>query len=52
MDSIPAPSATCGKSTIEDAQHLEDGDVARVILPFRSSGLHGLWIDDDEVDFG
>jgi carotenoid cleavage dioxygenase-like enzyme len=37
---------------IADAQHLEDGDVARVILPFRSSGLHGLWIGDDEVDFG
>ncbi len=37
---------------IADAQHLEDGDIARVILPFRSSGLHGLWIGDDEVDFG
>jgi carotenoid cleavage dioxygenase-like enzyme len=37
---------------IADAQHLEDGDVARVILPFRSSGLHGLWIGDDEVEFG
>ena len=37
---------------IADARHLEDGDVARVILPFRSSGLHGLWIGDDEVDFG
>jgi carotenoid cleavage dioxygenase len=37
---------------IADAQHLQDGDVARVILPFRSSGLHGLWIGDDEVAFG
>jgi carotenoid cleavage dioxygenase-like enzyme len=37
---------------IADAEHLEDGDVARVILPFRSSGLHGLWVGDDEVDFG
>jgi carotenoid cleavage dioxygenase len=37
---------------IADAQHLGDGDVARVILPFRSSGLHGLWIGDDELDFG
>ncbi len=37
---------------IADAKHLEDGDVARVILPFRTSGLHGLWIGDDEVDFG
>jgi carotenoid cleavage dioxygenase len=37
---------------IADAQQLADGDVARVILPFRSSGLHGLWVGDDEVDFG
>lgn len=37
---------------IADAEHLADGDIARVILPFRSSGLHGLWIGDDEVDFG
>lgn len=37
---------------IADAQNLEGGDIARVILPFRSSGLHGLWIDDDAVDFG
>jgi len=37
---------------IADSQHLEDGDVARVILPFRTSGLHGLWIGDDEIDFG
>lgn len=37
---------------IADAQHLKDGDVARVILPFRTTGLHGLWIGDDEVDFG
>jgi carotenoid cleavage dioxygenase len=37
---------------IADAQHLADGDIARVILPFRSSGLHGLWVGDHEVDFG
>ena len=37
---------------IADAQHLGDGDIARVILPFRSSGLHGLWIGDEEIDFG
>ena len=37
---------------IADAQNLEAGDLARIILPFRSSGLHGLWINDDEVDFG
>ena len=37
---------------IADAQHLEDGDIARVILPFRSSGLHGLWVADTEADFG
>ena len=37
---------------IADAQNLEAGDIARVILPFRSSGLHGSWINDAEVDFG
>jgi carotenoid cleavage dioxygenase len=37
---------------IADAQHLRDGDVGRVILPFRTTGLHGLWIGDDDVDFG
>jgi carotenoid cleavage dioxygenase len=37
---------------IADAMNLEAGDVARVILPFRTTGLHGLWIGDDEVDFG
>jgi carotenoid cleavage dioxygenase len=37
---------------IADAKHLGDGDLARVILPFRSTGLHGLWIGDDEVSFG
>lgn len=37
---------------IADAQHLEEGDVARVILPFRSTGLHGLWIGEDQIDFG
>jgi len=37
---------------IADAQNLEAGDIARVILPFRSSGLHGSWINDEDVDFG
>ncbi|HEX7710697.1 MAG TPA: carotenoid oxygenase family protein [Sphingomonadaceae bacterium] len=37
---------------IADALDLEGGDIARVILPFRTSGLHGLWIGGDEIDFG
>ena len=37
---------------IADAQNLAAGDIARVILPFRSSGLHGSWINDEDVDFG
>ncbi len=31
---------------------LSDGDVARVILPFRaSSQVHGIWVDNSEVAF-
>ena len=38
---------------IADARHPEDGDVARVILPFRSNvQVHGRWYGDDELDFG
>ena len=37
---------------IADAQRLADGDVARVILPFRcSSQVHGIWVDSSEVAF-
>ncbi|HTW25186.1 MAG TPA: carotenoid oxygenase family protein [Candidatus Baltobacteraceae bacterium] len=35
---------------IADAKHLEDGDVARVILPFRATAqVHGRWMDEDEL---
>jgi carotenoid cleavage dioxygenase len=37
---------------IADAQRLAEGDVARVILPFRcSSQVHGIWVDSSEVAF-
>jgi carotenoid cleavage dioxygenase-like enzyme len=37
---------------IADAQRLADGDIARVILPFRcSSQVHGIWVDSSEVTF-
>lgn len=37
---------------IADAQRLEDGDVARVILPFRSTAqVHGRWMDEDQLPF-
>jgi carotenoid cleavage dioxygenase-like enzyme len=37
---------------IADATRLAEGDVARVILPFRcSSQVHGLWVDSSEVAF-
>jgi carotenoid cleavage dioxygenase-like enzyme len=37
---------------IADAQRLGEGDVARVILPFRcSSQVHGIWVDSSEVAF-
>jgi carotenoid cleavage dioxygenase-like enzyme len=35
---------------IADAEHLGDGDVARVILPFRlSPQVHGYWASKDEL---
>jgi carotenoid cleavage dioxygenase-like enzyme len=38
---------------IADAQHLEAGDVARVILPFRASAqVHGKWVDDERTVYG
>jgi carotenoid cleavage dioxygenase len=38
---------------VADAQHPEDGAVARVILPFRSNvQVHGRWYGDDQLDFG
>jgi carotenoid cleavage dioxygenase len=37
---------------IADAQRLEEGDVARVILPFRAtSQVHGRWMDEDQLPF-
>jgi carotenoid cleavage dioxygenase len=37
---------------IADAQHLEDGDVARVILPFRATAqVHGRWMAENELPF-
>jgi len=37
---------------IADAQRLAEGDIARVILPFRlSSQVHGIWVDSSEVAF-
>lgn len=38
---------------VADAQHPEDGAIARVILPFRSNvQVHGRWYGDDQLDFG
>jgi len=38
---------------VADAQRPQDGDVARVILPFRSNTqVHGRWYGDDQLDFG
>lgn len=35
---------------IADAQRLEEGDIARVILPFRASAqIHGIWVSDEEM---
>jgi len=35
---------------IADARHLEAGDVARVILPFRTSAqVHGIWASAEEL---
>jgi carotenoid cleavage dioxygenase len=37
---------------IADATRLSEGDIARVILPFRcSSQVHGIWVDNSEVSF-
>jgi len=37
---------------IADAQRLEEGDVARVILPFRATAqVHGRWVDESELPF-
>jgi carotenoid cleavage dioxygenase len=37
---------------IADTQHLEEGDVARVILPFRAtSQVHGRWMNEDQLPF-
>jgi carotenoid cleavage dioxygenase len=37
---------------IADARNLEAGDIARVILPFRSSAqVHGMWATDAELGF-
>lgn len=38
---------------IADAREPEAGDVARVILPFKSTAqVHGRWYGDDELEFG
>jgi carotenoid cleavage dioxygenase len=38
---------------IADARRPEEGAIARVLLPFRSSAqVHGRWYGDDELDFG
>jgi carotenoid cleavage dioxygenase len=38
---------------IADALHPDAGDVARVLLPFRSNvQIHGRWYGDDQLDFG
>ena len=35
---------------IADARNLEGGDLARVILPFRSSAqVHGIWASAEEL---
>ncbi|HUN26478.1 MAG TPA: carotenoid oxygenase family protein [Steroidobacteraceae bacterium] len=37
---------------IADAQHLEAGDLARIILPFRlGAQVHGNWISEDRLAF-
>lgn len=43
----------CTELVIADAQRPEEGDVARVILPFRSNvQVHGRWYPDSALDFG
>ena len=40
----------CSELVIADAQHLEDGDVARVIMPFRlSSQVHANWVHENAL---
>lgn len=35
---------------IADAQRLEEGDIARVILPFRANAqVHGIWVSEGEL---
>ncbi len=35
---------------IADAQRLEEGDIARVLLPFRAnSQVHGIWVGANEL---
>jgi carotenoid cleavage dioxygenase-like enzyme len=35
---------------IADARNLEAGDIARVILPFRSTAqVHGIWASAEEL---
>jgi len=35
---------------VVDAQRLEDGEIARVILPFRAGPqVHGIWVRPDEL---
>ena len=36
---------------IADAKNLAGGDIARVILPFRSPSLHGIWVQENELPF-
>ncbi|MGH9687210.1 MAG: carotenoid oxygenase family protein [Candidatus Acidiferrales bacterium] len=37
---------------IADAQNLEAGDIARIILPFRSTAqVHGRWFNADQLPF-
>jgi len=37
---------------IADAKNLAAGDIARVLLPFRSPSLHGVWVQEAELPFG
>ena len=37
---------------IADARNLAAGDIARVLLPFRSPSLHGVWVEEKELPFG
>ena len=35
---------------IADAQQLGEGEIARVILPFRAAPqVHGTWVDSSEI---